>query len=148
MIDALAGLPAGELVVQHGPASPPPARRAMPFVDFGEMSALMEQASVVVCHAGVGSILCALRAGHVPVVVPRLARYGETVDDHQAELAGALHRAGRVLEVVDVGELGAAVRTAAPRRAASELDGGPLQIAVRDAVMGRRDAGRRRARRH
>lgn len=145
MIDGLAALPSDELVVQHGPATPPPARRAMAFLDFDEMIALMDEASVVVCHAGVGSILCAMKAGHVPVVVPRLARHGETVDDHQAELATALHREGRVVQVLDVAGLADAVRAVPARRSATEIGGGPLQVAVREAVLRGRPAGTFRA---
>ena len=47
-------------------------------------------ADKVVTHAGVGSILCADREGHVPLVVPRRHDLGEHVDDHQLELARAL----------------------------------------------------------
>jgi UDP-N-acetylglucosamine transferase subunit ALG13 len=106
------------------------------FLDFAELAALMDEAAVVVSHAGVGSILCALRAGHVPIVVPRLARHGETVDDHQLELAEALHRAGRVIRVLDVAHLADAVAAAAPRRRppAGAPRAGALQLAVRDAI--------------
>jgi UDP-N-acetylglucosamine transferase subunit ALG13 len=79
------------------------------FLDFAELAALMDEAAVVVSHAGVGSILCALRAGHVPVVVPRLARHGETVDDHQLELARRLQANGLVTLVADAAELRAAL---------------------------------------
>jgi UDP-N-acetylglucosamine transferase subunit ALG13 len=59
----------------------------------------------VVCHAGDGSILAAVRAGHVPVVLPRLARYGEAVDDHQLELAAHLSLARHVIAVADPADL-------------------------------------------
>jgi UDP-N-acetylglucosamine transferase subunit ALG13 len=46
-----------------------------------------EQSDVVVCHAGVGSILAALRVGKIPVVVPRRQDHDEHVDNHQFEIA-------------------------------------------------------------
>jgi UDP-N-acetylglucosamine--N-acetylmuramyl-(pentapeptide) pyrophosphoryl-undecaprenol N-acetylglucosamine transferase len=75
MMRALEALPTEELSVQHGPSPAPPCAVGYPFLDFGTMVELMEQADVVVSHAGVGSIMCALQAGHVPVVFPRLKRY-------------------------------------------------------------------------
>src|SRR4051812_1211755 len=61
------------------------ARAAMP---ADELTAAIREADVVVAHAGVGSALCALDVGKCPVLVPRRARHGEHVDDHQCEIAG------------------------------------------------------------
>lgn len=133
---ALESLPGERLLVQHGPVDPPPgAARANDFMQFPEMIESMEAADVVVCHAGAGSILCALRAGHTPVVVPRLKRYQETVDDHQVEFSRALAAEGKVIAVEDLAELGAAVASAPPRRSAADRSGLlPIQAAVREAL--------------
>jgi UDP-N-acetylglucosamine transferase subunit ALG13 len=110
LLNALEGLPGDELLVQHGPGEPPAhAREAVAFMSFEDMLEHMGRASVVVSHAGVGSILCALQSGHVPVVMPRQARFGETVDDHQVELARALAPTGRIVLVEAAAELPAAV---------------------------------------
>jgi UDP-N-acetylglucosamine transferase subunit ALG13 len=104
-------------------------------MQFPEMIESMEAADVVVCHAGAGSILCALRAGHTPVVVPRLKRYQETVDDHQVEFSRALAAEGKVIAVEDLDDLSAAVEGAPSRRSAEERTGLlPIQAAVRDAL--------------
>lgn len=50
----------------------------------------LAEADAVVCHAGSGTLRDALAAGHRPIVVPRLSRHGEHVDDHQLELTRAL----------------------------------------------------------
>jgi beta-1,4-N-acetylglucosaminyltransferase len=133
---ALESLPGERLLVQHGPVDPPPrAARASAFMQFPEMIESMEAADVVVCHAGAGSILCALRAGHTPVVVPRLKRYQETVDDHQVEFSRALAAEGKVIAVENLDELGAAVASAPPRRSAEDRGGLlPIQVAVREAL--------------
>ena len=47
LMQALAVLPADELVVQHGPAEPPPAARAVPFLPYSEVVSLIEEADVV-----------------------------------------------------------------------------------------------------
>lgn len=51
------------------------------------LSDAIAEADAVVSHAGAGSLSLALRAGKVPVFVPRRAAHGEQVDDHQVELA-------------------------------------------------------------
>jgi len=56
-------------------------------VDAEELKRRITEADVVVSHAGAGSLLQCLQAGHIPVYVPRLERFGEQVDDHQQELA-------------------------------------------------------------
>ncbi|HET9591789.1 MAG TPA: glycosyltransferase [Solirubrobacterales bacterium] len=135
--EALAGLPAERLSVQHGPMrAPPGAAHAVPFMQFPEVVESMERAEAVVCHAGAGSILCALRVGHTPVVIPRLKRFEETVDDHQLEFSRALAAEGKVIVVEDPSRLAAAVAAAPPRLPPEERVGLPIQAAVRDALQG------------
>jgi UDP-N-acetylglucosamine--N-acetylmuramyl-(pentapeptide) pyrophosphoryl-undecaprenol N-acetylglucosamine transferase len=136
MMQALVALPADELYVQHGPASPPACATATPYLSFGEMLEQIERADVVVSHAGVGSIMCALRAGHVPVIFPRLKRYAETVDDHQAELARALAERGTAVVAWSPEDLAQAVRSIPPRAVARTLAAEGLSAAVRAAVRG------------
>jgi UDP-N-acetylglucosamine transferase subunit ALG13 len=136
MMKALGALPADDLHVQHGPATPPPCAQADEFLPFGRMVELIEGADVVVSHAGVGSIMCALRAGHVPIVFPRLKRYAETVDDHQAELAEALELRGNVVVVWTPEELADAVASSPPRGGVRALNAEKLGSAVRAAIWG------------
>lgn len=137
LMDALEALRGDAVIVQHG-HSPAPAgvALAVPFMAFPEMEERMDMADVVVTHAGVGSILLALRCGHTPVVVPRLHRYGEHVDDHQAELAAALAQREEVVVVDDVAGLGSVLAAPPPRRPGSGIVEGPLHGAVRAALLG------------
>lgn len=136
MVRALESLPSERLFVQHGPAEPPAgAGQAIDFMQFPEVVESMERAETVVCHAGAGSILCALRAGHTPVVVPRLRRFQETVDDHQVELGRALAAEGKAICVEDLDQLAASVASAPSRRPPAEREGLlPIQAAVREAL--------------
>lgn len=136
MMEALGSLPPEQLHVQHGPVSPPPCARAYDYLPFNRMVELIEAADVVVSHAGVGSIMCALRAGHVPIVFPRLKRYDETVDDHQAELAEALAKRGTVMVAWTVEELRDCVARVPSRSVAHQLGGEGLGAAVRAAIRG------------
>jgi UDP-N-acetylglucosamine transferase subunit ALG13 len=111
LLEALEGLPAdAELFVQHGP-SPirPPGATCTDYVSFEEMAERMAQAHTVVTHAGVGSVLTALLNGARPIVVPRLERYGEAVDDHQLEFAERASEAGFVTLVEDTDTLVAVI---------------------------------------
>jgi UDP-N-acetylglucosamine transferase subunit ALG13 len=137
LLNGLGALDGGELVVQYGPAAPPPGvSRAEAYMPFEAMVECFREADVVVTHAGVGSILCARREGHTPLVVPRRHDLGEHVDEHQAELTRALQARGAVIEVADVAELTDLVATAPPRRAAAESGEAPLCGSVRAALAG------------
>jgi len=114
LLHAVAELPAGERVlVQYG-ASPvrPPNAECVEFLLFDELVEAIRAARVVVTHAGVGSILTVLSAGKRPVVVPRLQRYGEAVDDHQVEFGRRLGEAGLVTFVEEPSGLATAVAAA------------------------------------
>ncbi len=59
-----------------------------------EMRERLEGSDTVVCHAGAGIIATALRAHRRPLVLPRLARHDEHVDDHQEQITGKLGALG------------------------------------------------------
>ena len=70
-----------------------------PFLDHAALVREMAAADVVVSHAGIGSALAALRCGQCPVLVPRRARHGEHVDDHQTLIARELALRGLAVTV-------------------------------------------------
>ena len=95
-----------ELFVQHGPSPVRPDGAAcVDYVGFDELLEQMRAARVVVTHAGVGSVISALSVGQLPVVVPRLQRHGEAVDDHQVPFGRRLRDAGLVELVEDLDRL-------------------------------------------
>lgn len=136
MMQALAALSSEQLCVQHGPAEPPPCVSAYAYLPFDKIVENIERADVVVSHAGVGSILCAVQAGHTPVIFPRLKRYSETVDDHQAEFAEALASRGVAVVARTSSELLAAIATVPKRRADASSGSRPLVDAVRMTILG------------
>jgi UDP-N-acetylglucosamine transferase subunit ALG13 len=135
LLDALVSLPPAELVVQFGHGTPPSGlRHAAPFMSFGEMLEHFAAADAVITHAGVGSILCARRAGHVPVVTPRQRRHGEHVDDHQEELVRALEELEAVVAVREMDRLRKAVDSVRGRSPAPSSANGGLPRAVKEAL--------------
>jgi UDP-N-acetylglucosamine transferase subunit ALG13 len=89
--EATDGLGGEEVVVQAG-ASARPLRgcRVVATLDPGELTTLLDAARLVVLHGGSSLFLEARALGRVPIVVPRRARFGEHVDDHQVEFAASL----------------------------------------------------------
>jgi UDP-N-acetylglucosamine transferase subunit ALG13 len=86
--------PEASIWVQHGQG---PLPRGLPNLDGASLVqrevllSKMRDADAIVCHAGSGTIRDALELGFRPIVVPRLARFGEHVNDHQLELVSALN---------------------------------------------------------
>lgn len=89
--------PGVRCVIQHGASPAPVHAEGLPIVPRAVMLELMSQATVVVAQAGPGSILDARSVGLVPIVVPRLARLDEVVDDHQVAFADVMRRRGDVV---------------------------------------------------
>ena len=66
------------------------------FLSYQEVQAAMGQALAVVCQGGPGTIMECRALAQVPIVVPRLRRLGEAVDDHQVAFARHLAEAGEI----------------------------------------------------
>jgi UDP-N-acetylglucosamine transferase subunit ALG13 len=82
--------------VQSGPAAVRPASAGDRFLDGDQLDLLLDGAELVICHGGPGTISDAWSRGLRPVVVPRLRRFGEVVDDHQVDFCVRLADLGRV----------------------------------------------------
>ncbi|NMI00274.1 glycosyltransferase [Pseudonocardia acidicola] len=95
---------------------------ATPFLPAADLWDALARADIVVSHAGGGSALANLAAGRFAIMVDRFARYGESNDDHQRELAQELAARGLVLHrdagAVTVSDLLATLQTAVRRVAA------------------------------
>jgi UDP-N-acetylglucosamine transferase subunit ALG13 len=85
-----------------------------PFLPMEEFARKVCDADLIVCHAGAGTLLHVLRAGKVPVVMPRRKKYGEHVDDHQLELVQVLASEDRVIPAYEPEDLPTAIEE--PRR--------------------------------
>lgn len=99
------------------------SRAASPHLDrhallpFARVQELMRDARVVVTHGGPATIMQVLALGKVPIVVPRQARHGEHVDDHQVQFARRI--ADRVVVVEDIDALRSALGAHDARQAAA-----------------------------
>jgi beta-1,4-N-acetylglucosaminyltransferase len=101
--DEMASLVEETVVIQRGVSRyTPVASRYFDFADDVQMRKWLSEAGVVVSHGGAGSILSALQARKLLVIVPRLKHYGEVFDDHQLELGEAIAGTGRAVCLTDV----------------------------------------------
>lgn len=75
-------------------------------LSYDEMKRYIDEARIVITHGGPASFIEVLQAGKIPVVVPRLAEFGEHVNDHQEEFAQVVNkRYGNIIVVENVSEL-------------------------------------------
>ena len=102
-VDAWAAeLDGREVFAQIGPGRYVPKRigwaRALTVAEFTQRVA---NASLVVAHAGMGSIITALEMGKPILVMPRRAEFGEHRNDHQLHTVGRFAEQGRIVVALD-----------------------------------------------
>jgi len=123
-----------EVVAQTGSSSYAPVN--MTFfqrASVPEVEEYFSSARLVVSHAGAGSILTALNYSKPLVVVPRLEKYREHINDHQLELASAVEGRG-IIVVHDMKDLRQAIANAKPPKIIDTK--GPLVSFLRDYLRG------------
>lgn len=67
---------------------------ARPTVPGDKLERAIEEADVLVAHAGAGISLTGITSGRYPLIVPRLAERNEHIDNHQAQIARHLDEKG------------------------------------------------------
>ena len=96
----------------------------------------MERASVVVAHAGMGTIITALDLGKRVIVMPRLARHGEHRNDHQLATVARLAHIDALDVVTDEAALHAALAASFGTRAVDVTDHRAAASAARVELIG------------
>ena len=77
-----------------------------PFLNRDDFSKRIDECDIVITHGGTGVIIGAVKKGKKVIAVPRLAKYGEHVDDHQLQLLGQFDDLGIIVACYDLDELG------------------------------------------
>ena len=70
-----------------------------------EIDEIIEKADIIITHSGTGSIIGALKKGKKLIIIPRLKKYGEHVDNHQMELAEVFNNKYNIPTVLDMKDL-------------------------------------------
>ncbi|MFP7492547.1 PssE/Cps14G family polysaccharide biosynthesis glycosyltransferase [Terribacillus saccharophilus] len=81
-----------------------------PFVNYEVMDQLMEEARLVITHAGTGSVISALKKGKKVIAAARLKKYGEHNDDHQLQLLSIFLEQQHILSWGDGDDLGEVIQ--------------------------------------
>jgi len=69
------------------------------FIPYEEMDKYIDDADLIITHAGTGSVLTPLKRGKNVIVCARDMKYDEHVDNHQKELVEVFAGEGYVLEL-------------------------------------------------
>jgi len=107
------GLISEPIVVQSGRTSyESPNLKLVPFFGKEALEQMYEEASLVICQAGVGSIMLGLRKQKKVIAIARLSQFDEHIDDHQLEILDVFTKSGAVLPWNGDGDLPGVLRRA------------------------------------
>lgn len=76
------------------------------FVDMEEFEKCQNKAELIISHGGTGALIGASKKGKNIIAIPRLAKYGEHVDDHQLQIVKVLEKEGYIRAVYNINSLG------------------------------------------
>ena len=95
-----------EIIAQIGVSRYEPAHMKWHrFMDKEVFDYNIENCDLLVTHAGEGSIMTGLIKGRRVIAVPRFARFGEHVNDHQLQIARALEKQHFIINVEEIEQL-------------------------------------------
>jgi UDP-N-acetylglucosamine transferase subunit ALG13 len=119
-------------IVQHGSSRPMAGADGFAMKPRSELLSLIRAADLVITQGGPGGIMDSRECGVVPIVVPRLARLQEVVDDHQVAFAQHLSRNGLLVLAQSEADLHAALDRAIrqPQEFAVAAGGSDVSAAV------------------
>ena len=76
------------------------------FLSYEEMIQKIKDAKIVITHGGPSSFILPLQYGKTPIVVPRMKKYDEHVNDHQVEFCRKYNSLNNnIIVIVNVDEL-------------------------------------------
>lgn len=96
------GVIAEEVFAQTGKSVYVPKHyKYQPFLGANEFDDCLKRCSMLITHGGAGNIVRALQLGKKVLAVPRLAKYGEHVDDHQLQILAEFGATGDICTCYD-----------------------------------------------
>ena len=78
-----------------------------------KLTKYVDEATLVITHGGVGSIIMALEKGKKVIAVPRLHEFGEHVNDHQRQIIKVFSEKKYLIGIENVDELEDAIKNIA-----------------------------------
>ena len=91
-----------EIIVQNGFTEYESNKlKLFKYLDKDDFDNYLKKADLIICHAGVGTIVNCLKNDKKVLAVPRLSKYGEHQNDHQLQIANAYFQKGYILVMDD-----------------------------------------------
>jgi len=91
-----------EIIAQIGPADPPTyIKNWFRICSFNEFRKYIDQADIIIAHAGAGSVITALSRGKPIIIIPRRMEFGEVNDNNQLELSKKMEEINGVEVIYD-----------------------------------------------
>lgn len=89
-----------EIIVQAGHTKYSSEKmKILDFIPYEKLNELTDKADIIITHGGTGSIVTPLKKGKKVIAVPRLAKYGEHVDDHQVQIVDVFSEMGYIIKL-------------------------------------------------
>lgn len=101
-----------EIVMQSSIYEVEPKFTHYELIPAAQFEELIDKAKLVITHSGVNSIISCMKRKKPLIIVPRLKKYGEHVDDHQLEIAELMKQKFDVIVVKDLSKLDVAIEEA------------------------------------
>lgn len=79
--------------------------KILDLIDKEELSKLQDKADLIITHGGVGSIISSIKKGKKVIIVPRLKKYDEHVNNHQLQIARRFEQEGYVKYIINLKNL-------------------------------------------
>ncbi len=100
------GIIKDEVVVQAGCTKyDSDSMKIFDFISQEELDKKIDEASLIITHGGVGTIVNCVKKGKKVIAVPRLKKFGEHVNDHQLQIIESFSKQGFIIGIKDVSEL-------------------------------------------
>jgi UDP-N-acetylglucosamine transferase subunit ALG13 len=119
----------------HHPGFTPQYSQAQAFLGPDEFMQKMKDSSLLIAHGGC-TVLQALSLGKLPVVMPRMQRYDEHINDHQVFFVRALAQKERIVPAFEPPELEKAILLARQKggRQSTPLPPSSIHAMIRQAI--------------
>lgn len=94
-----------EIVMQSTIYDVKPIFTHVELIPVNEFNQYIQEAELVITHAGVNSIISCMQREKALLIVPRLHKYKEHIDNHQVEIAQLMEKKYNILVLYDTSYL-------------------------------------------
>ena len=82
------------------------------FINPEKIESFYKKSTICITHGGIGSIITSLKYKKPTIVVPRLKKFNEHIDDHQIQIVKELEKQKKIIAVYDIDDLEKSIKKA------------------------------------